>query len=86
MRSRVFGSHTTRASICLPVATQCDLFVGKFTSNFFRTAYELKAAQCDCAPPFASLDAPWCFDYATWAGTSNITLPNGTRVTRQFMC
>ena len=47
---------------------RCDLFVGKFTSNFFRTAYELHAARCDCAAPFVSLDAPWCFDHGVSAG------------------
>ena len=43
-------------------------FVGKFTSNIFRAAYSLRAAQCDCAPLFASLDAPMCFDYGVRAG------------------
>ena len=47
---------------------KCDLFVGQFTSNVFRLAYELKTDQCDCAAPYASLDAKWCFD---WALTSN---------------
>ena len=47
---------------------KADLLVGKFTSNLFRTAYELKAASCDCAPPFMSLDVPWCFDWAVNVG------------------
>jgi len=73
-------------SIDLMLLAQCDFFVGKFTSNFFRIAYELKAAQCDCAPPFASLDAPWCFDYAAEAGTSSILMKNGTLMTEKFLC
>eukprot|EP00966_Prymnesium_polylepis_P208403 4827917-Prymnesium_polylepis.1 len=41
----------------------CDVFIGKHTSNVFRTAYELHASRCHCAAPFVSLDAPWCFDW-----------------------
>ena len=48
--------------------SRCSLFVGKHTSNFFRTAYELAAAECECAPPFVSLDAPWCFDWGLATG------------------
>ena len=50
----------------------CDVLIGKHTSNLFRVAYELKAARCDCAPPFVSLDAPWCFDWGVFAGRSPI--------------
>ena len=32
------------------------------------TAYALRAAECDCAPLFSSLDAPTCFDYGISAG------------------
>ena len=39
---------------------KANLFVGKATSNFYRTALELKAAACDCMPAFYSLDSPWC--------------------------
>ena len=48
--------------------SQCDAFVGKFTSNFFRTAFELHSSYCDCVRPFVSLDAPWCFDWGVRAG------------------
>jgi len=73
-------------SVDMMLLAQCDHFVGKFTSNFFRTAYELKTAECDCAPPFVSLDAPWCFDYAAEAGTSTVTLKNGTTMEKTFLC
>ena len=43
---------------------KCDLFIGQFTSNVFRLAYELKTAQCDCAAPYVSLDSSWCFGFA----------------------
>ena len=52
----------------LLVLAHADVFVGKFTSNMFRAAYALRAAQCDCAPLFVSLDAPMCFDYGKHAG------------------
>ena len=45
-----------------------DAFVGKFSSNLFRAAVSLRAAQCDCIPAFVSLDAPWCFDYGLREG------------------
>ena len=60
-----------------------DIFIGKFTSNLFRAAYALRAAQCDCAPLFVSLDAPTCFDYGIRAGRNwefpkaNASLPRG---------
>lgn len=47
---------------------RADAFVGKFSSNLFRAAYALRAASCDCAPVFVSLDAPWCFDYGVRDG------------------
>jgi len=74
------------ASIDMFLLAQCDYFVGKFTSNFFRIAYELKAAQCDCAPPFVSLDAPWCFDFAAEIGKSRATLSNGSYADKLFLC
>ena len=49
---------------------RCDAFVGKFTSTLFRTAYALHAASCECAAPFVSLDAPWCFDYGLRKGAN----------------
>ena len=55
-------------SIDVMLLAQCDLFVGKMTSNLFRAAYELHSGQCDCAAPFESLDSPWCFDWGVRAG------------------
>ena len=59
--------------------SKCDLFVGKFSSNLFRTAYELHSAECDCAAPFVSLDHPWCFDWSIKVGGSNMTRFDGVR-------
>ena len=52
-------------------ATSAPAFAAwQFSSNLFRTAYELHAARCECAAPFVSLDAPWCFDHGTRAGAN----------------
>ena len=56
------------ATLELLLLAHADVFVGKFSSNLFRAAYSLRAAQCDCAPVFASLDAPTCFDFGRRAG------------------
>ena len=57
-----------RATVDMFLLSMSDAFVGKFTSNFMRTAFSIHAASCECVPPFASLDAPWCFDYGVRAG------------------
>ncbi|KAL1515441.1 hypothetical protein AB1Y20_002067 [Prymnesium parvum] len=59
-----------QATVDAALLSKCDVFVGKFTSNFFRTAYALKSASCDCIAPFVSLDAPWCFDYGLRVGSN----------------
>lgn len=56
------------ATVELQLLARADAFVGKFTSNLFRAAYALRAAHCNCAPAFISLDAPWCFDYGLKEG------------------
>ena len=48
--------------------SRAHLFVGKFSSNFFRAAYATHNAACDCIAPFISLDAPWCFDFGVDEG------------------
>lgn len=40
---------------------ETDVLVGKFTSNLFRSAVELRAGRTRCVPPVVSLDAAWCF-------------------------
>lgn len=40
---------------------ETDILVGKFTSNLFRSAVELRAGRTRCVPPVVSLDAAWCF-------------------------
>ena len=60
----------TEATLDAYLLSLCDVLIGKHTSNLFRVAYELRAARCDCAPPFVSLDAPWCYDWGVFAGRS----------------
>jgi len=49
--------------------SRCHVLVGKFSSGLFRAAYALAAARNGGGlPPFISLDAPWCSDYAVPAG------------------
>lgn len=43
--------------------SQCDAFVGSFSSNFGRMAFELMLARRETWPPFISLDIPWCFHW-----------------------
>lgn len=54
--------------IDMMLLSKAHLFVGQSTSNFYRTALELKSSSCDCIPAFYSLDSPWCFDFAVKAG------------------
>ena len=56
------------SSVDMLLLSHASMFVGKFSSNFFRAAYALHAARCECAAPFVSLDAPWCFDYGLAEG------------------
>ena len=62
--------QTEKTIIDLWLLAQCNIFVGKFTSNFFRAAYSLSTAFCDCAKPYVSLDSPWCFNYGSTSTTN----------------
>ena len=80
------------ATVEMLLLAHADLFIGKFTSNIFRAAYALRAAQCDCAPLFASLDAPMCFDYGVRSGRNcefplvNVSLGVRDRADATFQC
>jgi hypothetical protein len=49
------------ALIDVLLLSEATALVGKFTSNAFRASFELSVGRRQCLPPFASLDAPWCF-------------------------
>ena len=51
------------ATVEVMLLSESDAFVGKFTSNLFRNAFSLKAAACDCAVPYVSLDSAWVRDW-----------------------
>ena len=46
----------------LVLLSECEGFVGKFTSNLDRIAYSRMTARSGCHRPYVSLDAPWCFE------------------------
>merc|ERR1712086_607832 len=64
--------------------SKAHLFIGQATSNFYRTAIELKSASCDCMPAFYSLDSPWCFDFAVKAGKN--VYNNDTASNNKWLC
>ena len=66
-RNTQAARHTTVDAMLL---ARCDLFVGQFSSNVFRLAYEMKTSSCDCVAPYASLDSKWCFDWALRSATN----------------
>jgi hypothetical protein len=66
--TRLSQLEAWRATIEVMLLAKCEILVGQMSSTFFRTAISLRAAECDCAMPFISLDAPFCFDYGVQSG------------------
>ncbi len=61
--------HALLGAVDALLLARCHVLVGKFSSGLFRAAYALAAARKGGGlPPFISLDAPWCADYAVPAG------------------
>ena len=93
-RAHTMDSHQSyidawQATVDMLLLSRCHMFVGKFTSTFFRSAYSLHSARCDCAAPFISLDAPWCFDYGVRAGANwefPVTTDAGRVTDNRFWC
>ena len=49
--------------------SDCDAFVGKFTSNMDRLVFALMSGRRGgCVPPYASIDSRWCFDFGVRSG------------------
>jgi hypothetical protein len=44
----------------LQLMSDADYFIGAFSTNVARMAYELMVARKQCYPPFISMDIPWC--------------------------
>jgi hypothetical protein len=80
------------ATVEMLLLGHADVLIGKFSSNLFRAAYALRAAQCDCAPLFSSLDAPTCFDYGVRSGRNwefpvlNASVRERERTDATFQC
>ena len=58
------------AVVDMELLSRCDVLVGTFSSDLFRTVMAERAARCACIPPFVSLDAPWCFDPGMLTGSA----------------
>jgi len=49
------------AVVDMLLLSEASVFIGKFTSSFFRAALEIAGGRCKCVPPYSSLDSSWCF-------------------------
>ncbi|KAK3265954.1 hypothetical protein CYMTET_25395 [Cymbomonas tetramitiformis] len=61
----------------LEVMSRCDAFIGTFSSNMGRLAFELMSARKNYIPPFVSLDNAWCAGFS--ARFSRVFTRNGFR-------
>ena len=59
-----------QAALEMLLLSRAHVFVGKFSSGLFRAAYAIAAARAGALPPYISLDASWCSDYAVRAGVN----------------
>ena len=82
-----------RATIDAELLSRCDVLVGLFSSNLFRTAFAMRAAKVEAMPLFISLDSPWCFDAGLLAGhnyespvTEAAVLEKTWRYANRFVC
>jgi hypothetical protein len=49
--------------------SECDMLIGKFSSNVFRIAFQLlMSSREQCVPPYVGLDGPWCSDWGMPSG------------------
>ena len=56
----------------LILMSECDAFVGKFTSNMDRIAFALMTSRINGMAPYVSLDSKWCADWGNPAGASEL--------------
>lgn len=55
------GVLALESMVDMLLLAETDVLIGKFTSNLYRTAVEVRAGRHGCVPPVVSLDAPWCY-------------------------
>ena len=65
---------------------ETDVLVGKFTSNLFRSAFELRAGRRGCVPPIVSMDAAWCFGPDHVGGENSGEVLRGRHAGETFAC
>ena len=65
--------------------SECDGFVGKFTSNMDRVIYALAAARSNAQIPYISLDAPFCFG-GVGSSPDSVRSRNDTTGMGEFPC
>ena len=53
----------------LELMVAADVFIGGFSTNVARVAYELMVSRKGCYPPFVSLDVPWCHNHGQSMGS-----------------
>ena len=63
-----------------------DVLVGKFTSNLFRAAFELRAGRTGCLPAVVSMDAAWCFGPDHVGGENSGEVLRGRHAGETFAC
>ena len=60
----------------LVLMSEGDVFIGGFSTNVARAAYEIMVARKGCYPPFVSVDIPWCHNNGNSIGTEHLTAQN----------
>ena len=65
---------------------ETDVLIGKFTSNLFRSAFELRAGRRGCVPPIVSMDAAWCFGPDHVGGENSGEVLRGRHAGETFAC
>lgn len=60
----------------LVLMSEGDVFIGGFSTNVARAAYEIMVARKGCYPPFVSIDIPWCHNNGNSIGTDHLTADN----------
>eukprot|EP00041_Stephanoeca_diplocostata_P027242 m.747474 g.747474 ORF g.747474 m.747474 type:complete len:502 (+) comp23143_c1_seq32:309-1814(+) len=58
----------TKALADMLLLSRTEVLIGKFTSNVFRAALEVRTGRDGTIKPYASLDAIWCWDVGRLSG------------------
>jgi hypothetical protein len=70
---RIDGCKEARNSLLdILLLSECEVFIGKFSSNLDRLAYSLMYGRTGQYRPYVSLDNAWCFDFGVQSRPSGI--------------